>query len=284
MPTKFCSMAFPSTTSAAAWIFPTCRPTASSAWNSSAAPTARSMVPTPWPAWSASPPQHGDTPLPLFTFGADGGTFGTYHEDGSVGGYWKRLDYFSGYSGFGTQNGIPDSQYHRDVYLGNLRVSRSIPTPRLRATVRALPSRTLTRPTQIAAYGIPDDAADQSKANTDFRRRPWRIAPAIAGTTCCSYGGLRLRQQYNDWAPTGIPYDPYGLGYPSYYLGAAGYPARRERLHHHAGGHCRKFEPTLAASRPGDLSVRRHLSRAVVVPDQHQLRFMPKPTTASTRS
>ena len=62
---------------------------------------------------------HGDTPLPLFTLGADGGTFGTYHEDGSVSGYWKRFDYFTGYSGFGTQNDIPDSQYHRDVYLGN---------------------------------------------------------------------------------------------------------------------------------------------------------------------
>ena len=54
--------------------------------------------------------QHGDTPLPLFSFGADGGTFGTYHENGSVGGYWKRLDYFSGYSGYGTQNSTPDSQ------------------------------------------------------------------------------------------------------------------------------------------------------------------------------
>ena len=64
--------------------------------------------------------QHGDTPLPQFTFGADGGTFGTYHEDGSVGGYWKRFDYFGGYSGYGTQNSTPDSAFHRDVYMANL--------------------------------------------------------------------------------------------------------------------------------------------------------------------
>ena len=38
--------------------------------------------------------QRGSTPLPLFSYAADGGTFGTYHQDGSVGGYWKRLDYF----------------------------------------------------------------------------------------------------------------------------------------------------------------------------------------------
>ena len=46
-------------------------------------------------------------------------TLGTYHQDGSVGGYWKRFDYFSSYSGFGTQNNVPNSQYHRDTYLGN---------------------------------------------------------------------------------------------------------------------------------------------------------------------
>ena len=64
--------------------------------------------------------QHGETPLPLFTFASDGGTFGTYHENGSVGGYWKRLDYFADYSGYGTQNSTPDSQFHRDAYIGNL--------------------------------------------------------------------------------------------------------------------------------------------------------------------
>ena len=64
--------------------------------------------------------QRGSTPLPLFSYAADGGTFGSYRQDGSVGGYWKRLDYFTGYSGYGTQNSSPNSQYHRDVYLGNL--------------------------------------------------------------------------------------------------------------------------------------------------------------------
>ena len=54
-PTKFCSMAFPSTISAAALTFRICRPMASSAWNFSAARTVRCMDPTRWPAWSASP-------------------------------------------------------------------------------------------------------------------------------------------------------------------------------------------------------------------------------------
>ena len=160
--------------------------------------------------------QHGDTPLPMFSFGADGGTFGTYHENGSVGGYWKRLDYFSGYSGYGTQNSTPDSQFHRDVYLGNLGFQIN-PNTTLRATVeRAVTGYNSAN--EIAAYGIPDDAANNQQ-NTIFgvtldnhATQRWH--------NLLSYGGVRLRSEFNDWAPTGIPFDPYGLGYPSYYLGA----------------------------------------------------------------
>jgi vitamin B12 transporter len=159
---------------------------------------------------------HGDTPLPLFTLGADGGTFGTYHEDGSVSGYWKRFDYFTGYSGFGTQNDIPDSQYHRDVYLGNFGFQID-PNTTLRATVRRL-SAGFNTANEVDAYGIPDDASTD-EGDTDFGVTLNHRGFSDRWHTLLQYGGLRLRQQFNDWAPTGIPYDPYGLGYPSYYLG-----------------------------------------------------------------
>ena len=72
---------------------------ASNGLNFSAVRIARCMVPTRLASVVSITMQHGDTPLPLFSYGADGGTFGTYHQDGSVGGYWKRLDYFSGLLG-----------------------------------------------------------------------------------------------------------------------------------------------------------------------------------------
>ena len=162
--------------------------------------------------------QRGATPLPLFSYGADGGTFGTYHQDGSVGGYWKRLDYFTDYSGYGTQNNVPDSQYHRNVYLGSFGYQLS-PNTTLRATARRLVAG-FNSANAVLAYGIPDSAST-TKAIRPLAA-PWRTAhSAIAGTRLLRYGGVRLRQQYNDWAPTGIPFDPYGLGFPSYYLGAA---------------------------------------------------------------
>ncbi len=158
----------------------------------------------------------GDTPLPLFSFAADGGTFGTYHEDGSVSGYWKRFDYFTGYSGYGTQNDVPDSQYHRDVYLANFGFQID-PNTTLRATARRM-SAGFNTANAVDAYGIPDDASTD-EGDTDFGVTLEHRAADDRWHTLLQYGGLRLRQQYNDWTPTGIPFDPYDLGYPSYYLG-----------------------------------------------------------------
>lgn len=160
--------------------------------------------------------QRGETPLPLFSFGADGGTFGTSHVDGSVGGYLKRFDYFAGYSGYSTQNNSPDSQYHRDVYLGNFGY-QIMPNTTLRATVRRL-SAGFNSANAVAAYGISDDAA-VDEHDTSFGAALENRAFSDRWHSLVQYGGVRLRQQYNDWAPTGIPYDPYGLGSPSYYLG-----------------------------------------------------------------
>jgi vitamin B12 transporter len=160
--------------------------------------------------------QRGNTPLPLFSYGADGGTFGTYHQDGSVGGYWNRFDYFTGYSGYGTQNNVPDSQYHRDVYLGSFGVQIN-PNTDLRATFRRMVAG-FNSSNAIAAYGIPDDAATD-EGDTAFGVTLENRAFSQRWHSLLQYGGVRLRQQYNDWAPTGIPYDPYDLGYPSYYMG-----------------------------------------------------------------
>lgn len=160
--------------------------------------------------------QRGDTPLPLFSYAADGGTFGTYHQDGNVGGYWKRFDYFADYSGFGTQNDIPDTQYHRDVYLGNFGYQIT-PDTTLRATVRRMVAGYNTS-NAVAAYGIPDDAAT-NEGDIDFGATLENRAAGDRWHSLVQYGGVRLRQLYSDYAPTGIPYDPYGLGYPSYYMG-----------------------------------------------------------------
>ncbi len=165
--------------------------------------------------------QHGDTPLPLFTFASDGGTFGTYHENGSVGGYWKRLDYFADYSGYGTQNSTPDSQFHRDAYLANLGFQIT-PNTSLRATAERVVAG-YNSANAIAAYGIPDDASSNQQ-NLIFGATLDNHATS-RWHNLLSYGGLRLRSQFNDWAPTGIPYPADGvyLGAPVNQQGANGF-------------------------------------------------------------
>jgi iron complex outermembrane receptor protein/vitamin B12 transporter len=160
--------------------------------------------------------QRGSTPLPEFNFAADGGTFGTYHENGSVAGYWKRLDYFGDFSGFGTQNSTPDSQFHRNAYMANIGFQIT-PNTTLRATAERVVTG-FNAANAIAAYGIPDDASNPQQ-NLFFGFTLNNQATARWHNQV-QYGGLRLRSQFDDWAPTGIPYDPYGLGFPSYYLGA----------------------------------------------------------------
>jgi vitamin B12 transporter len=159
---------------------------------------------------------HGVTPLPLFSYAADGGSFGTYHQDGSIGGYWRRFDYYTAYSGFGTQNDVPDSQYHRNVYLGNFGYLIT-PNTTLRMTTRRLVAG-FNSANAYLAYGIADDAATD-EGDTAFGATLENRAVAGRWHSLVQYGGLRLRQHFNDWAPTGIPYDPYGMGSPSYYMG-----------------------------------------------------------------
>ena len=125
---------------------------------------------------------------------------------------------------------------------------------------------------QIAAYGIPDDAANNQ--GTPFSARRWTTTPsAIAGTTSCSYGGLRLRSAIQRLGADRHSLRSLWPGISVLLSGSAGYAARRQRLHHHARGNSAGRDPYLAAARASDLSVRRRLSAAVVVPHQHQLRL-----------
>ena len=181
--------------------------------------------------------ERGSTPLPLFSYAADGGTFGTYHQDGSVGGYWDRIDYFAGYSGFGTQNDIPDSQYHRNVFLGNLGIQLT-PNTTLRATVRRVVAG-YNDANAYAAYGIPDDASTD-EGDTSFGATLENRAAGNRWHSLLQYGGLRLRQFDPDWSPTGIPFldDGVYLGLPITQRGANGYSASPAQI--------AAIDPTLA--------------------------------------
>ena len=156
---------------------------------------------------------------------ADGGTFGTYREEASLGGAWKRFDYFSDFARFNTQNSIPNNQFHNGTYLGNFGWQLSSNTD-IRTTIRRTVA-SYNSPNAIDLYGIPDSAATDGQdlaVGVTLQNRPndrWH--------NLVRYGALRLRQQDFNFAATGIPAfgsDGSLLGYlgaPVTIRGANGY-------------------------------------------------------------
>lgn len=167
----------------------------------------------------------GTTVLPQITYLGEGGNFGTYHQEGTLGGAWKRFDYFSDYSRFDTSNDIARNQFHNGTFVGNFGWNITSNSS-LRATIH-YDQVASGQPNAIQLYGIPDNT---KQSNED----------AYIGVTydnqttnhwhnLIRYGAIRLRSLFTDFSPTGIPqYDPNGnllgyLGAPITIRGANGY-------------------------------------------------------------
>jgi vitamin B12 transporter len=173
----------------------------------------------------------GSTPLPLLTYQAGGGIFGTYHQESSVGGRFKKLDYFSDYSRFDSSNAIPDDEYHNGTLAGNLGWEFS-PASSLRATVHH--DRVASgQPGAIQLFGIPSDA---EQANEDaYFGVTWDDRTTASWHNLLRYGGLRLRSQFAQFGSTGTPESGYTLGAPVTIQGANGYTVSGQALESNDG-------------------------------------------------
>ena len=158
---------------------------------------------------------HGTTPLPLITYAADGGNFGTYHQEGSVGGAFRQFDYFSDISSIYTRGNLPRDAFHSTDYAGNFGWTPLANTS-LRLTVRNV-NNSVDLPNAIELFGIAD-AAGQTYNDT-------YIGITLENQTTerwhnlLRYGRVRLKELFTDYAPTGIPFDCFGEGITSCYLG-----------------------------------------------------------------
>jgi vitamin B12 transporter len=158
----------------------------------------------------------GVTPLPELTYSVDGGNFGTYRQEGTLAGSHKQLDYFSDFGRFDSSNGAVSDSVHNGTFAGNIGWT-PMPNTELRATVRRLVAAS-GQPNAIQLFGIADDAEQKQQETLmgatleQQTTRRWR--------NLLRYGALRLRSQFIDFAPTGIPYDPQNTGSPTGYIGA----------------------------------------------------------------
>jgi len=179
----------------------------------------------------------GSTPLPLLNYQVDGGNFGTYRQEGSIGGQHKQFDYFSDYARFDTGNSFPDSAYHNGTFTGNFGWALT-PTSSIRATIHH-DQVASGQPDALQLYGIPTEA---KQANEDaYFGVTWEDRTTAKWNNLVRYGGVRLRSNYIEFAPTGIPqYEDSGnlldyLGAPITIRGANGYSVSGQAFYQYAG-------------------------------------------------
>jgi vitamin B12 transporter len=176
----------------------------------------------------------GTTKLPLFTYAGDGGNFSTYHNEATASGVARQFDYYGGFGRLDSRNNLPNDSFHNATYTGNFGWAPN-PSNDLRFTVRHL-SVSGGQPNGILLYGIPDDAAQ--KAQNTYYSGAWNNQATTKWHNEIRYGGLRLRSQFDDFAPTGIPDpEPTGnfLGAPITITGANGYSVTGQAIFQFAG-------------------------------------------------
>ena len=84
--------------------------------------------------------RRGRTRVPQVDVSADGGNFNTSHAAAAIGGAVKRLDYFSEYAHFNTDNSTPNNGYRNGTYAGRFGVALGRGTD-LSGTVRRVDAR-----------------------------------------------------------------------------------------------------------------------------------------------
>jgi vitamin B12 transporter len=152
--------------------------------------------------------RRGATRLPEISYAFDAGNFNSLRHDVSLGGAFRQFDYFSEFSRFDTGNSVPNDSFHNGTYSGNFGW-----TPNASTDVRLTARYTTTAvgvPNAIELFAIPDDS---------FQREQDTYIGVTAQNQTTShwhnmlrYGATRLRSQFENPSPTGIPFDPFGFG------------------------------------------------------------------------
>jgi vitamin B12 transporter len=163
--------------------------------------------------------RRGTTLTPELTFSGDGGNFGTYAQQGTMGGSWRELDYFSSYSLFHTSNSIPNNVFHNGTYAANFGWSMNNANG-FRVTVRRV-GTSLGLPNAIELFGVPD-TAHQNDHDT-FIGATYENQATTKWHNLLRYGASRLDSKFNKPFSPGIPSNGVFLGTPVTLRGGNGF-------------------------------------------------------------
>jgi len=147
----------------------------------------------------------GSTFTPQLSYAFDAGNFNSLHNDLSLGGIFRQIDYFSEFARYDGGNTSSNPHFHNGTYAGNFGWSPGASTS-LRLTVRRVAAK-VDVPNAIDFFGIPDDSF-QTEDNT-------YIGATLQNQTTSHwhnllrYGATRQNSEFVNPSPTGIPFDPF---------------------------------------------------------------------------
>jgi iron complex outermembrane receptor protein/vitamin B12 transporter len=164
----------------------------------------------------------GITPSPLLEYAADGGNFGTYHQDGSLSGAWRKFDYYSDFSRLDSSNSLPNSGFHNSTVAANLGWAVT-PNNSFGVTLRRI-STGVGLPNAIDLFGVPDNAT--SSDHDTFVSATFENHASSRWHNLIRYGASRLTSQFEKPSPVGILINGFEfVGSPVTIRGANGFTA-----------------------------------------------------------
>jgi iron complex outermembrane receptor protein/vitamin B12 transporter len=181
----------------------------------------------------------GRTRVPEATYSVDGGNLGTVNNVASVGGTYQRLDYFSQYSYFTTDNDVPNNHYRNHTYAGRIGLALGGSTD-LSATFRQIDGQAGS-PSGVNYYGLSDDSSSASQrtyagvaAQSQWTDR-WQ--------STVRFGSTGQTSTFENPTPTGEAFDPVNyLGDEVTITGANGHSATGRAILDFGGTYPSVFE------------------------------------------
>jgi vitamin B12 transporter len=181
----------------------------------------------------------GTTFTPQLSYAIDGGNFSSLHNDASLGGIFRQLDYFSEFGRYDGGNTSSNPHFHNATFAGNFGWTPGASTS-LRLTVRRVAAK-VDVPNAIDFFGIPDDSF-QTEDNT-------YIGATLQNQTTSHwhnllrYGATRQNSEFVNPSPTGILDPVFGnfLGKVVTIRGANGFSTTGQAILDFAGDYPQRF-------------------------------------------
>ncbi len=152
--------------------------------------------------------KRGRTRIPALELSLDGGSFSTIHNALSLGGAFRRVDYFSEYSYFDTDNSTSNSAFRNKTYAGRFGVAVGRGTD-VSGTIRRVDAR-FGSPNGFDLYGIADDSVATNTLNVASVTAESQMTDRWQSTV--RFGNTDFTSNNTNLTPTGSPFDPFGFG------------------------------------------------------------------------